>query len=160
MTVTINPATGVLTRTGAGTPGCAAGAVVGRFAANPASIDTVGEPLPLAPAPVVCATTASLTGQYAPIYSVMTSGTPRIIGFARVGLTRAAICPAPGAPFAATITRGVSLVAAANATAAVPGALPLPVTAMPSDVQELLDKNLVAPGRVNYAPILVAVIAR
>jgi hypothetical protein len=161
VTVTINPATGVLTRTGAGTPGCATGAVAGRFVLNPASVDTVGEALPLAPAPVACAATASLTGQYAPVYSAMASGALRIIGFARVNFTRVAACPVvAGAAFAATVTRGVSLVAASNATAGVPSALPLPVTSTPLDVRELLDKNLVAPGRVNYGPVLVAVLAR
>jgi hypothetical protein len=42
----------------------------------------------------------------------------------------------------------------------VPGGLPLPITAQPADVRELLDKNLVRPGRVNYAPVLVASLAR
>src|SRR3989454_4956008 len=46
LTVTINPATGVITRTGAGTATCATGAVVGRFVANRSAISTVGNTLP------------------------------------------------------------------------------------------------------------------
>lgn len=41
-----------------------------------------------------------------------------------------------------------------------PGALPLPITATAVVVRELLEKNRVAPGRANYAPVLVAVLAR
>jgi hypothetical protein len=47
-----------------------------------------------------------------------------------------------------------------NATARIVGGLPLPVTAQPADVRELMSKNLVGAGRVNYAPVLVAVLAR
>jgi hypothetical protein len=54
----------------------------------------------------------------------------------------------------------VSLVAASNATADVTGGLPLPVTASPAVVRELLDKNRVRTGRLNYAPVLVPVLAR
>jgi putative Flp pilus-assembly TadE/G-like protein len=160
LTVTINPANGVMTRTGAGTPGCATGALVGRFVGNPAVITTVGNVLPLVPAPSLCTTTASFAGQYAPVFSLMASGPPRIIGFTRVTFTRAVVCPAPGAPFTATITRGAPLVAAANASARPPGALPLPISSTPAVVRELLEKNRVATGRVNYAPVLVAVLAR
>src|SRR5262249_29981225 len=41
ITVLINPTTGIMTRTGAGTPGCATGAMVGRFVANAATFRTV-----------------------------------------------------------------------------------------------------------------------
>ena len=161
MTVSINPATGIMTRTGAGAATCPPGAIVGRFVANPGSVDTVGEALPVAPAPTLCPATASSMAQYAPVSSVMTTGGSRIIGFARVNFTRVATCPpAPGLPFAATIARTASVVAASNATAAAPGALALPITATPEQVRELFDKNLVAPGRPNYAPVLVAVLAR
>jgi hypothetical protein len=34
------------------------------------------------------------------------------------------------------------------------------VTALPADVRELMSKNLVAAGRVNYAPVLVPILAR
>jgi hypothetical protein len=112
------------------------------------------------PAPSLCTTTASFAGQYAPVFSLMASGPPRIIGFTRVNFTRAVVCPAPGAPFTATITRGAPLVAAANASARPPGALPLPISSTPAVVRELLEKNRVATGRVNYAPVLVAVLAR
>ena len=159
-TVSINPLTGIMTRTGPGTPTCATGSVVGRFVANPAAISTVGRVLPAAPAAVACPTVASIAGQYGPVYSVMSSGPPRIIGFARVNFTRAPVCPPPAASFTATVTRAVSLVAPANAAAHVAGALPLPLNATPVDVRELLDKNRARNGRVNYAPVLVAVLAR
>jgi hypothetical protein len=51
-------------------------------------------------------------------------------------------------------------VAASNASAKVTGALALPISATPADVRELFDKNQVREGRVNYAPVLVAVLAR
>jgi hypothetical protein len=88
------------------------------------------------------------------------SGVHRIIGFARINFTRVNVCPPPNVAFTATIVRGASLVAASNATATVVGGLPLPVSAQPADVRELLAKNLVGPGRVNYAPVLVPVLAR
>ena len=160
MTVTINPATGVMTRTGVGTATCATGAVVGRFVANRSTISTVGNALPM-PAPIMCPAAASLTGQYGPVFSVMATGAPRIIGFARVNFTRVAVCPpALATAFTATITRGVSIVAASNAGASLAGALSLPITTTPVAVRELFDKNLVRNGGVNYAPLLVAVLAR
>jgi hypothetical protein len=160
ITVMVNPATGFMMRTGLGTPTCPTGALVGRFVANPTTIASVGTMLPLAPAAAPCQTATSLTAQYGPVFSLMASGPPRIVGFARVNFTRVAVCPAPAAPFAATITRGPSTVAPSNASADITGALPLPVTATPEDVRELLDKNRVRNGRVNYAPVLVAVLAR
>ena len=47
-----------------------------------------------------------------------------------------------------------------NASASVTGTLPIPITATPADVRELFDKNRVRNGRVNYAPVLVAALAR
>ena len=160
LTVTINPANGVITRTGTGTATCAIGAVVGRFVANRTAISGVGNTLPLMPATIACTAATSLTGQYGPVSSLMASGVSRIIGFARVDFTRVAACPPPGTAFTATITRGASLVAAANAGASVTGPLPLPIAATPADVRELLDKNRVRNGGVNYGPVLVAVLAR
>ena len=58
------------------------------------------------------------------------------------------------------ISRGVSLVAATNATAILPDGVPLPAAAQPADVGELLDKNLVRNGALNYGPVLVPVLAR
>jgi hypothetical protein len=158
--VTVNPATGIITRTGAGTPTCGTGAVVGRFVPNPVAVSTVGRALPLAPSPIACTAATSVTAQYGPIFSQMAAGPPRIIGFARVTFTRAAVCPAPGSAFTATIARLASLVAASNASANVTGGLPMPITATPADVRELFDKNRVRNGRVNYAPVLVAALAR
>jgi len=161
ITVSINPATGVITRTGAGTPGCPTNGIVGRFVANPAAISTVGQVPPLAPRATPCLAAASFTGRYGPVYSLMQAPpVTRVIGFTRINFTRVAACPAPGLPFTATIARGVSLVAASNATADVTGGLPLPVTATSAQVRELFDKNRVRTGRLNYAPVLVAVLAR
>ena len=162
LTISINPATGVMTRTGAGTPGCATGTIVGRFVANPTTISTVGQVPPVAPVAVACPAAVSFTERFGPVYSLMQAPPPvnRVIGFARIAFTRVAVCPPPNLPFTATITRGVSLVAAANASADVGGRLPLPVTATTVSVRELLDKNHVRPGRLNYAPVLVAALAR
>ena len=161
LTVSINPTTGIITRTGAGAPTCPTNAIVGRFVANAATISTVGQIPPVTPAAVPCLTTASFTDRYGPVYSLMQAAPAnRVIGFARVAFTRAAACPAPGLPFTGTIVRGVSLVARSNATADVSGALPIPITAPPALVRELFDKNRVRPGRLNYAPVLVAALAR
>ena len=160
LTVSINPTTGVITRTGAGTATCPTGGLVGRFVPTPAAISTVGSALPLAPFAITCVAATSLAAQFGPVFSLMAAGPPRIIGFARVTFTRIAVCPAPGSPFTATVTRLASAVAASNASAKVTGALPLPITATPADVRELFDKNQVRQGRVNYAPVLVAVLAR
>jgi hypothetical protein len=157
---TVNPATGVITRTNAGAPPCPlAGTVVGRFVANPTAISTVGRALP-APANVACTAVNSFAGRYGPVYSLMTSGTNRIIGFSRITWTRNTCPTTPGAAFTATIARGVSLVAASNATGSLIGGLPLPASAQPAEVTELLDKNRIGPGRVNYGPVFVPVLAR
>ena len=160
LTVSVNPTTGLITRTGAGTATCPTGGLVGRFVPIPAAISSIGNPLPLAPSAITCVTATSPTAQFGPVFSVMAAGPPRIIGFTRVTFTRVPACPAPGSPFAATITRLASAVAASNASAKVTGALALPITATPADVRELFDKNQVREGRVNYAPVLVAVLAR
>jgi hypothetical protein len=77
-----------------------------------------------------------------------------------VNFTRAPLCPPGNAPFTATITRTAPLVASSNASAHVTGALPLPITATPAVVRELIEKNQVAAGRLNYGPVLVAALAR
>jgi hypothetical protein len=161
LTVSINPTTGIITRTGAGTPTCPTNAVVGRFVANGAAISTVGQIPPVAPVAVPCLTAASFVDRYGPVYSLMQAAPAnRVIGFTRVAFTRAAVCPAPGLPFTGTIVRGVSLVAPSNATAEISGALPVPITAPAALVRELFDKNRVRAGRLNYAPVLVAALAR
>jgi hypothetical protein len=156
--VTINPVTGVITRRAPAAAPCAVGSVVGRFVGNPSAMSTVGTVL-TASSPRLCASFNTLAG-YGPVYSLMASGANRVIGFARVSLTHNP-CPAGvGTPFAAAIVRAASLVAASNATASIVGGLPLPVTSQPAAVRELMSKNLVGPGRVNYAPVLVPVLAR
>jgi hypothetical protein len=155
--VTVNPTTGVITRTSTGAPPCpAAGTVVGRFVANPALISTVGQVPPAAPVAVPCVSIPSFTGQYGPVFSVLSSGTTRIIGFARLNFTRINVCPAPGTPFTATIARAASIVAASNATASLVGGLPLPATAQPAEVSDLLQRH----AAVTYGPVLVPVLAR
>ena len=156
--VTVNPVTGVITRRAPAAAPCAVGSVVGRFVGNANAISTVGAAL-TAPAARTCASFNTLAG-YGPVYSLMASGTNRIIGFARANLTHTPCPPGPATPFLATIVRGASLVAASNATATMAGGLPLPAAAQPADVRELLDKNLVRTGRINYAPVLVPVLAR
>ena len=156
--VTINPATGVITRRAPAAAPCAVGSVVGRFVGNANAVSTVGAAL-TAPSARTCASFNTLAG-YSPVYSLMASGTNRIIGFARASLAHTPCPPGPATPFPATIVRAASVVVESNATARIVGGLPLPVTAQPADVRELMSKNLVGAGRVNYAPVLVAVLAR
>jgi hypothetical protein len=85
-------------------------------------------------------------------------GPARVIGFARITWTRAALCPPPNAPFAATIGRLASSVAPSNATAMLPDGFAAGVP--PALVPELFDKNLARNGGVNYGPVLVPVLAR
>jgi hypothetical protein len=152
--VTINPTTGVITRTSAGPVTCPAGTAVGRFVTNPSAISTVGQPLPAAAA-VACVTVASVAGWYGPVYSAI-AGTNRIIGFAGTSVTRNA-CPAvAGAAFTATISRGASAVAASNATANLIDGLPLPANVQPAAVAALLQLN----AAVTYGPVLVPGLAR
>ena len=93
-----------------------------------------------------------------PVYSLMASGTNRIIGFTRITVIRD---PARLVnPCAVLISRGASLVAPANATAHLADGLPLGVGTSSAEVSELFDKNLVRNGEGNYNPVLVPVLAR
>src|SRR5262249_58832300 len=85
ITISINPNTGIMTRTGPGAPGCATGAMVGRFVANAAALRTVGVAPPAAGVPARCAATLPFPMRYGPVYSQMTIGPNRIIGFAEIG---------------------------------------------------------------------------
>lgn len=173
--VSINPTTGVMTRTNApgAPPTCAANTVVGRIIANPAApvpaamstgIRTIGATPPAANVATTCqAVPQNLPARYVAVYSVMAAGPNRIVGFAAASLARQANCPGAGrggAPvaYAATITRAASTVARANATALFVGGLPAGVP--PALVPELLDKNLVRNGAANYGPVLAPVLAR
>ena len=159
ITVSIHPTTGIMTRNGQGAPGCATGAMVGRFVANAAGLRTVGQAPPAAGVPTPCASTTSYPMRYGPIYSQMATGPNRIIGFAEIGFTRAPACAGnPNAPFTATVTRRASTVAPSNATAILAEGIPAGVP--PALVPELLAKNVVAAGQVNYGPVLVPVLAR
>jgi hypothetical protein len=161
---TINPATGIICR-GLTCVGANPATAIGRFVAIPTVISTVGQALP-APAPRPMPAACALLTGYGPVYSTIAVGTNRvtnrIIGFARISLN-----PDTGSgrgrlanPCARVISRGVSLVASSNASATVAGGLPLPVAAQPADIRELLDKNRVRAGRINYAPVLAPVLAR
>lgn len=160
--VTINPANGVICSGNA----CAGGnppTAVGRFVdtlTDPThlrwrTISTVGQVLP-ASTPVACGAAREFAG-FGPVYSAMASGTSRIIGFARLDLSPDAA--RPGNPCAAVLARGVSLVAASNATAAVTTGL-LPIGTSPAELRELLDKNLERDGRIVYGALLAPVLAR
>ena len=159
VTVSVNPTTGIMTRTGPGAPGCATGTMVGRFVANAATLRTIGQVPPAAGIVARCAASPSFPLRYGPVYSPMTTGPNRIIGFAEIGFARAPNCPGNvNAPFTGTVTRRVSTVASSNATAILAGGLPAGVP--PALVEELLARNLVATGQVNYGPVLVPVLAR
>ena len=158
--VTVNPVSGVITRAAGGPATCvtAVGTVVGRFVANATAVSTVGQLLP-APVARPCASIAAAGfSGYGSVYSLLASGTNRIIGFSRIALGRAAVCPAnPTATFGATIFRGVSLVAPSNATSTLTGALLQPLAGMtPADQTDLFTRN----RTVNYSPVLVAALAR
>jgi hypothetical protein len=159
--VTINPLNGMIMRTGAGF-GCAANTPIGRFVGNPATLRTVGLMVLPADLATTCAavSAASFTGRYGAVYSQMSVGPNRVVGFARINFTRVATCPANATlPFTGTITRLPSAVAAANATAILSGGFP--ATVPPGLVGELLQKNLLrTTPRVDYGPVLVAVLAR
>ena len=158
ITVTINPATGAITRTTAA-PGCPANTVMGRFLAT-ATLRSAGQIPPLAGVATPCASAsaASFAGRYGAVYSAMTVGPNRIIGFSRINFTRVATCPANATlPYTATITRLPSAVAAANATAILSGGFAAGVP--PALVGEIVRKNLRRTG-VDYGPVLVAVLAR
>ena len=161
--VTINPVNGLVCRglncIGV-TPATAAGRyvdnVVGANRGGSLAISTVGRTLP-APTPVACAVALPRVG-YGPVYSLMASGANRIIGFSRISLIRDPTRPAN--PCAGVVARGVSQVASANATAVLAEGLPLPIDVQPAEVAQLVDKNLVRNGAVNYQPLLVPVLAR
>ena len=158
--VTINPLTGVMTRTAPAVGPCPATTAVGRFVANAAALRSVGQMPPLAGVATPCASASavSFTGRYGAVYSAMTVGPNRIIGFARINFTRVATCPANATlPYTATITRLPSAVAAANATAILSGGFAAGVP--PALVGEIVQKNLRRTG-VDYGPVLVAVLAR
>jgi hypothetical protein len=164
--VTINPANGLICR-GLTCVGVTPATSVGRFVDNltdPArsrwiAISTVGRVLP-APLPLACVAANSLAASagYGPVYSLMTSGTNRIIGFTRIGLSRDPTRLAN--PCAAVISRGATQVAASNATAVLAGGLPLAPGVQPAEIRQLLDRNLGRNGAVNYGPVLVPVLAR
>ena len=160
---TINPANGLVC-SGLTCVGANPANAVGRFVDNMTdpsrarwrTISTVGQALPPSTA-LACASAVSFAG-YGPVYSLMSSGTNRIIGFTRIGLGPDPARPAN--PCAKRIQRGIPLVAAANATANLIDGLPLPADSQSADVAQLLDKNLVRNGGVNYGPVLVPVLAR
>ena len=174
--VSINPATGIMTRTagGAGVPGaCPVGAVVGRFFANRRALSAVGvcvlgctaPETALAAAAAPCPATTSVIG-FTPIGSTMSSsGATRVIGFAGVTFTRAAVCPATppgGVPpaYTATIVRAASTMPPANVSAILYGGLPLPSSVRSDEVRELLDKNQLRNSALNYGPLMAPALAR
>ena len=141
--------------------------MVGRFiattdaAANAAAFRNVGMPVPVANVVAPCAATTTFAGRYGSVFSVMTAGPNRVIGFTRINFTRVATCPvginAATAPYTATITRQPSIVASSNATAVLSGGFVAAIP--PALVGELLQKNLGRTG-VDYGPVLVATLAR
>lgn len=163
--VTINPANGLVCR-GTTCAGVTPATSVGRFVdaltdptrARWRLVSTVGQPLPGATA-MACAPNMAFSG-FGPVYSQMASGATRIVGFSRIDVTRDPARPGPANACAMVVARGASLVAAANATAVVSGGLPLPAGTPAAELTELLDKNLVRNGAVNYAPVLAPVLAR
>jgi hypothetical protein len=160
---TINPLNGLICR-GTLCVGVPPLASIGRYVDNLATpsrnnwmaISTVGQALP-APVALPCLPASPISG-FGPVYSQMGSGTNRIIGFTRITMVRD-----PQRiinPCAVLISRGVSLVASANATAHLADGFPLGVNTSAAEVSELLDKNLVRNGEGNYNPVLVPVLAR
>jgi hypothetical protein len=173
--VTINPNTGVMTRTNTpGTlPNCGPNTVVGRFFANPAiavptatsaTVRTVGDTAPTTTMLLPCQLVpATLPTRYVAIYSAMASGPNRVIGFAGATFTRQANCPGPGRGgalpnYTATITRTTGGVAPSNATALLVAGFPAGIT--PAQLTELLDKNTIRGNNLNYAPVLAPMLAR
>lgn len=160
--LTINPANGVICSGQA----CAGGnppTAVGRFvdALTDATrirwttISTVGQALP-PPSPVACTLARPLSG-FGPVYSLMSSGADRVIGFVQIDLRQD---PArPTNPCAVIVTVGASRVAVSNATATLSEGLPLPPTTPPTEIRELLDKHFERAG-LTYGPVLVPVLVR
>lgn len=161
--LTVNPMNGVVC-TGLMCGGINAPNAVGRFVdslvdptrAASRAVATVGQVLP-APTPLACATAVTFTG-FAPVFSLMSSGANRIIGFAALEYRRDPARPAN--PCAAIVFRSGSRVAPLNATANLMNGLPLPSTIDPVEVRELLDKNAERNGALAYGPLLVAALAR
>jgi len=159
---TINPANGVICSgvilpQNIATCNVAAPNAVGRFVVNRRAIDTVGQTLP-APSAVACGIAVGFSG-YGPVFSLMTSGANRIIGFTRIGLGQSPARPSTPVACAVLISRGVPLVAASNATAMV-DTLPLAAGVQPAEIRELMNKNRQQNGAVAYGPVLVPVLAR
>ncbi len=160
---TLNPANGLLCR-GVNCNGVTPATSAGRFVdalTDPSrvgwrAIGTVGRVVP-APVAVVCAAARPLTG-YGPVYSVMASGTNRVIGFTRIAVAQDPARPAN--PCAVVISRGASQVAPANATAVLADGLPLGPAVPAAEIVELLNKNAGRNGALAYAPVLAPVLAR
>ncbi len=162
--LTIDPATGVICAGTTCTAATPPASQVGRFVDNLAAptrarwqlIATVGQPLPAAIA-LNCAAAGTISG-FGPVFSVIGNAALRIIGFSRI--TLAPDTARPGNPCAKVVTRGPSAVAPANATAALAGGLPLPVTIQAAAVRELMNKHLQRAGTALYAPVLAPAIVR
>ncbi len=187
LSVTVNPATGVISYASGGAAGCQAASEVGRFVSTPANANataprSIGPTIGATAIAVSCSSVSGFTGAYAPVYSTLRSapGTNRIIGFARITLVRGT-CPASAsAVFPATITRAAPGVAPSNATAILTGTVMQPLAAVPqAQVAEVLCKNHFPTaaqsasypaaacaatcgngGCVNYGPVLAPVLAR
>jgi hypothetical protein len=131
---------------------------MGRFAANVTTLRTVGQVVPAAPVAATCIGSPSFTARYGIVYSQMSAGPDRIIGFVRLNFARVATCPGNAtAAYTATITRLPSAVAPANATAILATGFPAGVP--PLLVSELVNKNLARTG-VDYGALLAPVLAR
>jgi hypothetical protein len=162
--VEINPANGLICRglTCAGvTPATSGGRFVDALT-DPArtrwrTISTVGQLVP-APVPAACAAARSGAASFGAVYSTMASGSVRIIGFSRLSIGPDPARPAD--PCAAIVTRGISRVAPGNATGILPDGLPVAVTTSRVELAELMRKNLAGAGAIDYAPVLVPVLAR
>lgn len=162
--LTINAATGVICRattcTGTNPP-----AVIGRIADNltdprrlrSLAMSTIGQALPTAQSLTCTAATTTVTG-FGPVYSLMSFGGNRIIGFIPVSLRRDPARPAD--PCAVLLTRSASAVAPANAAAVLSGTLAVPAAAQPEMIRELLDKHFAREGRVAYGPLLAPALVR
>jgi hypothetical protein len=161
--VTLNPVNGLVC-VGLSCVGVTPATSAGRFVDNLTdptrsrwmAVSTVGQPL-LPPLALACNAATTFSG-YGPVYSLMSSGINRIIGFTRISL---APDPArPANPCARVVSRAISRVAASNATAVLTGGLPLNPDVQPGEIAQLLDRNLMQNGAVNYGPVLVPVLAR
>ena len=159
--VTVDPTRGVMC---AGTTCVAATPAIGRFVdaltdetrRRWAAVASVGATLTAA-SPLACAAIGARTG-YVPVYSALTGGANRVIGFSRIAMTQDPARPAD--PCAKVLVRSASLVAPANASVALTGGIPTAATTTATEIRELFDKHQVATGRINYAPVLAPVLAR